>query len=93
METFETGLNALYIMIFLQAIGNQRVEYVSLNVFGHFNLKWSTTVRRCVFMEWMWPCGRKCVNVEVGLEISNMLKVPDSVLAFFVLLVRCRTPS
>ena len=25
-------------------------------------------------LEWVWPCWRKCVTVEVGFEVSYMFK-------------------
>lgn len=63
MGTFEAGLNAFCVMIFLQAYGDQGVECGSLNDIGSHNFIESVTIRKCDFvgvgMAW-------CCEVKLG---------------------------
>ena len=50
METFAIELNAICIMILLQAYGSQGMECGNLNVIGHYNLIQNGMIRRCAFV-------------------------------------------
>ena len=67
--TFEVGLSAVCIVILLQAYRAQGVECISLNVTGHHNLTGSGTIKRHDFLEWAWPCWRKCDPTGVGFNL------------------------
>lgn len=30
----------------------------------------SRTIRRCDLLEYIWPCGRKCVTVNMAFQVS-----------------------
>ena len=76
MGTFEVGLNAFCIMIFLQAYGDRVWNVVVCDwPEGECNrLIGSDTISRCLIVGILWSCWRTCVSVEGDFAVLYIHK-------------------
>ena len=71
MGIFEVGLNAfLHYDMVKNPFGRQGIECGNLNVINLQKLIGVALLGGMALLEWVWPCWRKCITLEVGFEGS-----------------------
>ena len=65
--------------------GKNEMDCGDLKESGSHSLLWSGAIKKyglvgvgVALLEWVWPCWRKCVTIQAGFEVSDIICMAHS---------------